>query len=186
MALDGVPTGYSGVCFRSRLEARWAVFFDLLGWPWEYEPIDLAGYIPDFVLPLPAGRVLVEVKPVFSYEDALLAAREKLDDCGWRSANRNDALIVGASWRIRGEAPLSHLDFSCAIRRWPSESPTPLWSEARWHRCGTCGAVSMHHFVRGYGCTLCGSPAWETFLAPQPDRLRDRWYQAGNVVAWGG
>ncbi len=35
--------------FRSRLQARWAAFFDRAGWPWLYEPIDLDGYIPDFV-----------------------------------------------------------------------------------------------------------------------------------------
>jgi hypothetical protein len=38
-----IPTVYKGVQMRSRLEARWAAFFDELGWPWEYEPVDLAG-----------------------------------------------------------------------------------------------------------------------------------------------
>jgi len=42
------PTRYAGVRFRSRLEARWAAFFDLVGWNWAYEPIDLAGWTPDF------------------------------------------------------------------------------------------------------------------------------------------
>jgi hypothetical protein len=46
---------YKGYRFRSRLEARWAVFFDSLGVPWEYEKesFDLpAGrYLPDFWLP---------------------------------------------------------------------------------------------------------------------------------------
>jgi len=67
---------YAGVQFRSRLEARWAAFFDLLGWKWEYEPFDLQGYIPDFLLHVPkyAGvcwlttdTLLVEVKPTDSY-----------------------------------------------------------------------------------------------------------------------
>ena len=31
------PTTYADVKFRSRLEARWAAFFDLAGWRWEYE-----------------------------------------------------------------------------------------------------------------------------------------------------
>lgn len=42
------PTVYSDVQFRSRLEARWAAFFDLVDWTWEYEPIDLPGWTPDF------------------------------------------------------------------------------------------------------------------------------------------
>ena len=62
----GIPTTYAGTQFRSRLESRWACFFDLVKWPWEYEPIELDGYIPDFVLPFEAGPLLVEVKPAFA------------------------------------------------------------------------------------------------------------------------
>ena len=32
------PTLYNGRRYRSRLEARWAAFFDLVRWPFEYEP----------------------------------------------------------------------------------------------------------------------------------------------------
>ena len=46
-------TLYKGIQFRSRLEARWAVFFDALGLKWEYEPEgyrmdDGTCYLPDF------------------------------------------------------------------------------------------------------------------------------------------
>lgn len=63
-----IPTMYAGVQFRSRLEARWAAFFDLAGWRWEYEPFDLEGYIPDFRVQVLSGLlriddwVLAEVK----------------------------------------------------------------------------------------------------------------------------
>lgn len=33
-----IETSYAGCRFRSRLEARWAVFFDALDIPWDYEP----------------------------------------------------------------------------------------------------------------------------------------------------
>ena len=51
-----VQTEYKGYLFRSRLEARWAVFFDALGIRWEYEPegivlSDGTHYLPDFYLP---------------------------------------------------------------------------------------------------------------------------------------
>jgi hypothetical protein len=61
--LAAIPTRYGGVQFRSRLEARWAAFFDIVGWRWQYEPIDLDGWIPDFRL---CGHVpaLCEVKPI--------------------------------------------------------------------------------------------------------------------------
>lgn len=57
------PTSYGGVNFRSRLEATWAAFFDLADIPWSYEPLDLNGWVPDFVL---YGQIAVEVKPVLS------------------------------------------------------------------------------------------------------------------------
>lgn len=50
-----IETRYRGQRFRSRLEARWAVFFDTLAVRWVYEPegFDLDGlwYLPDFWLP---------------------------------------------------------------------------------------------------------------------------------------
>jgi nucleoside 2-deoxyribosyltransferase len=54
--LKPIETVYRGYRFRSRLEARWAVFFDTLAIPWEYERqgFDLGNdgwYLPDFFLP---------------------------------------------------------------------------------------------------------------------------------------
>lgn len=50
-----VPTLYKGIQFRSRLEARWAIFFDELGIEWDYEPetfeTKYGYYMPDFFLP---------------------------------------------------------------------------------------------------------------------------------------
>ena len=36
--IKAIETRYAGYRFRSRLEARWAVFFDTLGLKWQYEP----------------------------------------------------------------------------------------------------------------------------------------------------
>jgi hypothetical protein len=53
--IKAIETKYKGYRFRSRLEARWAVFFDAMGFDWAYEPegFDLGKsgwYLPDFVL----------------------------------------------------------------------------------------------------------------------------------------
>ena len=52
MKIKVIETEYKGYKFRSRLEARWAVFFDEIGVTWEYEKegYDLDGdwYLPDF------------------------------------------------------------------------------------------------------------------------------------------
>ena len=50
-----IETIYNGYRFRSRLEARWAVFFDNIGIQYEYEPEGLMvlngqWYLPDFYL----------------------------------------------------------------------------------------------------------------------------------------
>ena len=56
LLMKPIETIYGGYRFRSRLEARWAVFFDALGIKWVYEPEGydlgrLGYYLPDFWLP---------------------------------------------------------------------------------------------------------------------------------------
>lgn len=63
MAPKAITTRYAGYRFRSRLEARWAVVFDALGWDWDYEvegfELPSGWYLPDFRLP----GLWVEIKP---------------------------------------------------------------------------------------------------------------------------
>ena len=66
--IKAIQTRYKGYHFRSRLEARWAVFFEKMGLNWEYEPegFELPGlyYLPDFRVTTPQGFVMwYEVKP---------------------------------------------------------------------------------------------------------------------------
>ena len=53
--MKAIETHYAGHRFRSRLEAKWCVFFQHLSIRWEYEPqgFRFAGrsYLPDFLLP---------------------------------------------------------------------------------------------------------------------------------------
>ena len=78
-AITAIPTEYKGYRFRSRLEARWAVFFDACRVSWEYEPEGFAlpngqFYLPDFFLHGCAGRspsdLYVEVKGKMTEADA--------------------------------------------------------------------------------------------------------------------
>lgn len=53
--MNAIQTKYNGVTYRSRVEARWAVFFEHMGWPavYEQEGFDFGSerYLPDFWLP---------------------------------------------------------------------------------------------------------------------------------------
>ena len=131
-----IKTEYSGIIFRSRLEARWAAFFDILGWDWVYEPFDLDGWFPDFLLK-PASEcfpchenngidyenegVLVEVKPItkFCKDTANQLAKALLE-----TNNNLEPLLVGLEPIF--ECPESHTDG--AKIGWLAER-CPEWDE---------------------------------------------------------
>ena len=73
-SIKPIETRYKGYRFRSRLEARWAVFFDAMNLRWRYEPegFDLGGcwYLPDFYIP--DWGCYLEVKPEFPTTDEVL------------------------------------------------------------------------------------------------------------------
>jgi hypothetical protein len=64
--IAAIQTRFKGYLFRSRLEARWAVFFDRCREQFIYEAegfrLPSGPYLPDFYLQNPPG--FVEVKPV--------------------------------------------------------------------------------------------------------------------------
>jgi hypothetical protein len=98
MAMRPIQTSYRGYFFRSRLEARWAVFFDSLKIKWEYEPegyhlSDGEMYLPDFWLPNFCGGagIFAEVKPERVVDEkakrlAMDSGRSVLMACGVPSA----------------------------------------------------------------------------------------------------
>lgn len=115
MTIKPIETIWQGYRFRSRLEARWAVFFTALGWRWEYEPegYDLgeAGrYLPDFLVPEIDGGLFVEVKPT-GYQPSRHDVRRWFSLC--QGTGRKLLLAAGtpaarayglASWDRKAEA----------------------------------------------------------------------------------
>jgi hypothetical protein len=171
---EGIVTYQSGVRYRSRLEARWAAFFELLGWRAFYEPFDLDGYIPDFILHGHSERVLVEVKPVTGMDDPLFkTTAAKIERSGWK----HDAVIVsyflpestcwdGICVGWLGEYP-----------RWGGEDF--CWATAPFHDSDGLGFGheygSYHNRITGgdnHGIGNCD---------PKIERY---WRDAGNAVQW--
>lgn len=110
MTIKALETHYAGCRFRSRLEARWAVFCDNLGITWQYEPEGLSvghrlsldegrfPYLPDFFLP--DFDLWVEVKGSLDITEAtrLLDAAASLssnDGGGCHDDGGRDLLVLG-------------------------------------------------------------------------------------------
>lgn len=78
MNIKAIETAYKGYRFRSRLEARWAVYFDAEGMEWEYEKEGFhppsGPYLPDFWLP--QVRMWAEVKGRDFHGDEVLKCHE--------------------------------------------------------------------------------------------------------------
>jgi hypothetical protein len=130
-AMTPIETIYHGARFRSRLEARWAVCFDALGIPWEYEPqgyhLENGPYLPDFRL---WGSLLAEVKPVPSPE-------------------RNLAFYEDLIERVRGTTSLLLLVGQPQVSWYPvlvSEPHALMWIDL--DRCSLDRTVRMHFAVR--------------------------------------
>lgn len=106
--MKAIETVYKGYKFRSRLEARWAVFFDRCDVKWEYEKegYDLGKsgkYLPDFFLP--DNNMFVEVKGEMpnnteEYCDKLRELRESDNAVLLVIGLPTDALKVLFAWEL--------------------------------------------------------------------------------------
>jgi hypothetical protein len=80
--IRAIETRYAGCRFRSRLEARWAVFFDNMGISWQYEPqgfiVADRPYLPDFLLEDCGTWVEVKGSETELDRDLMVAAAEHL------------------------------------------------------------------------------------------------------------
>src|SRR6266550_6446598 len=154
-------TGAGGVNFRSRLEARWAQFFTLLDWPWQYEPdMDFKGWIPDFAI-TSGGGLLVEVKPAISMA-GLMPHRERIEKSG----------AVAQVWLVGGA-----LSFAKG-----SEVHQPIIG---WH--AFCGMGTHWEWQPAYFENAQHRGIRELIDQPEPRNfgLAQRlWVQAGNELQW--
>ncbi len=181
--IAGIPTEVGGVRFRSRLEARWSLMFDALGWGWEYEPVDLAGYVPDFVL-LFHRPLYVEVKPGFSVPELRQMARKALAVFSAEDGRTppGELLVLGATWDIVRDVPRTHGDhMDYEIGCLSNDDVALLFC------CDTCGA-SVRAETCSWHCRRCGrhdgDGHFATFSDPIDEMLRTMWLQAGNAVQW--
>lgn len=115
-----IETIYKNIVFRSRLEARWAIFFEEMGIEYEYEPetflVPFNGYsmkyCPDFVLhnikctDNILQPIYVEVKGRERYCDIYEMDRRKFE-----SFAKNNSLLVLGSLPFRVSDMFQHPDY---------------------------------------------------------------------------
>lgn len=187
MRIKAHPTTYRGVAFRSRLEARWAAFFDQAGWRWQYEPGDYEGWSPDFALIGDHQVVMVEVKPIewtqsLKAAHAAVSAREDLDKV--RRQLDREVLVLGSY-------PIGLTDYGY----W---TPREHFLGIFWHATqdeggGTDGAVlttnpdqswDIAAHTGSYHNRLSGYYDGNLENSPPPGSVHHRWGEASRLTQW--
>lgn len=181
-----IETVYNGYRFRSRLEARWAVFFDMLGIEYEYEKegFDFGGtwYLPDFWLP--HQKYWIEIKG---------------QEPTWKEIDLLEALVRDEQTRaylLHGTIPmppneLSTLSIGYSINCFEYEGkPTfannhilhPMWTICT--HCQfigmtdlgktsllSCGCSQRHHYTENYEYNACDQRLIEAYTAARQARF---------------
>lgn len=177
--MSGIETVYRGYRFRSRAEARWAAFFDLLKWRWQYEPLDLCGYIPDFVVEF-REPILFEVKGgVLSTDvgqsEAIRMACSKIELSGWARL----AIVVGASPDFVNGVGFPRLGRFASITDGWEYSDT----NACLFRCDACGNPSVNSESGSWACLRCGAHDGNRYVELM-DRAELLWAEASTMTQW--
>lgn len=189
--MKAIPTCFDGIDFRSRLEAKWAAFFQRIGWSYTYEPFDADGYIPDFVIH-GESPLLVEIKPAVVRAD-YRAPIQKIEPALENHWN-HDIVILGVdpfpkcldnSWD--DWFPPSGLLGEGMFADEGSEWYQPGWDFAtgHWCECRKCGQASMFHSYQSYACRPCGHHSGDHYMgAADLYWLRESWCAATNGTQW--
>jgi hypothetical protein len=166
-SIKAIQTRYKGFNFRSRLEARWAVFFDNLGAKWEYEKdtYDLGKefggyYLPDFWLPFVSMRgdkndgVFVEIKGPSPTEI-------ELRKCSMLSSITKKPVVLFVGVPIQQTKDNIKMDINSGYQF----DPQPDYYEGFYYdtnmsffQCERCGHIKIEYWEGNYEiCPRCNN-----------------------------
>ena len=159
MHLKAIDTVYKGHRFRSRLEARWAVFFNSLGLPYEYEKegFDLDGilYLPDFWMP--SLDIYVEIKG-----SALTKLDERKIEALAEASDKECLVLIG---QIGPPDTGYSVPYECRMYSWYPVDPAAEDAELHscnydfpymWCECVICGKIGAE--FDGRSGRICNHP----------------------------
>lgn len=169
--IAAIPTTYDGIRYRSRLEARWAAMFDMLGWRHHYEPMDLNGWIPDFLLE-GSTNVLVEVKPIteMNWDTAIEIGEALPCDC-----MEFEPLLLGCVVPVFDHNKEFGIGWLREYGTW--SLAVPCYGEG--HSIGFC------HSELNYHNRISGEHTGGYGVSTTDEReIIAKWKEAGNIVQW--
>lgn len=173
--IKAIETIYGGCRFRSRLEARWAVFFTRLGLDWEYEPQGFVvgrrfgrprPYLPDFYLP--NLGLYVEIKPALADEVDPDGVSRWEDFAGEVAAEWDHDRAAMFCGQIPNPDTVSHNGPPCPERWYDAGVYITGDFEYAWCSCPSGKHFGIEWQARG-GRIFCGCP-----------RISDDRYFSGN------
>jgi len=182
--MKGIPTVYKERNMRSRLEARWAAMFDLLSWDWEYEPFDLEGWIPDFVIYGAKEEIIVEVKPYSRLDQYDIEKIKK----GIRGTEKEgtDILLVGSRLIAQDiwNPPCPSIGF-LGDGSWCEEYD---FEPAVWLRSTMDNSdekIGFFHPTGRYADRITGAYSGDHHIGRVEEwEICSYWAEAGNVTQW--
>ena len=142
-----IPTYYSGVKFRSHLEASYAFFFDEyeIKWQYEVEGYDLDGlwYLPDFWLP--EIKTFFEVKGVLENIEKPRKLAEALEGDYWGFPEI--LVVVGDSYG-KVFSPIHRRDNAFSMAKCAKCGKYWFYLDEGFWQCRACGEYEGDHHLR--------------------------------------
>lgn len=182
MKFGNIPTRYADVEFRSRLEARWACFFDLVEWEWEYESYDMPWWIPDFLIHGFDHPILVEVKPIIWGRDMQTQAINDPELKKTRGHNDYEVLILGSGLGFYKTEPCLGLIVG---QGYHEDKRAPGYDDPAMLEITTRNFLDFRGYWGNFAHRISGLSDGKHHINPAPaGRFNSCWVEAGNRVQW--
>lgn len=172
--MKAIETRYAGCHFRSRTEARWAVFLDAIGYEWEFEPegfeLNAGRYLPDFWLP--NQKKWLEIK----------GTRSNLTDRDWArwfefgrgrwDLGERFSVLTGTMPRSAKQFPIESIVYSRPPERYTKRlddlQPGELWGQSTPGEGNRDAIIFDDQLIEQHGEAAAGFmlAGWHPFADP--------------------
>jgi hypothetical protein len=179
--LKAIETEYNGYIFRSRIEARWAVFFDSMDIDYHYEQegFELKGrrYLPDFWIP--SWNSFVEIKGAEPTEKEIETCLKLRDASGKKKVillfggiDPHKGIFFMGKYRADYSRDYGDRVTSEKHRKESCQCPENFFE---FRQCGDCGMIWGENELGRFTITNGGKPS-------QEERCGSDCFQGGGSI----